>query len=134
MRKAVAVTLVKDNKVLMQQRDEKLGIVMPGRWGLPGGAVKENEVPKQAVFREFQEETGYKLKNPILFATDSYSVKGERVKGYIFYEIYDGKQKISCSEGQKMEFKALTDFKKVKVIPRHDKFVEKAFKIVKNKL
>lgn len=131
MRKAATVALIKNNRVLMQLRNRKNDVVMPGRWGLPGGVVERNETLKQAVIREFQEETGYKLKNPIFFTTDSYTVKGERVKGYIFYETYDGKQKISCSEGKKMGFKSMKDLKKVKIIPRHDKFAKKAIEIAK---
>jgi len=131
MRKAVAVTLIKNNRALMQLRDKKSGVVMPGRWGLPGGVVEKNETLKQAITREFQEETGYKLKNPILFTTDSYTVKGIKVKGYIFYETYDGKQNISCSEGKKMEFKSIEDLKKVKIVPRHNKFAQKAIEITK---
>lgn len=104
---------------------------MPGHWGLPGGEVEVNETPKQAVVREFQEETGYKLKNPILFETDSYVAEGEKTKGYIFYEVYDRRQRIDCFEGKKMEFKSLEDLKEVKVIPRHDEFVKKALDIVK---
>lgn len=131
MKKAVIIALVDDNRVLMQQRDVKPSIIMPGHWALPGGVVEGNETLQQAIIREFQEETGYKLKNPVLFATDSYVVKGERVKGYIFFEIYDGKQKISCFEGQRMEFKSLEDLKEVKTIPRHDEFAKKAINRVK---
>lgn len=131
MRKAVAVALIKNNRVLMQLRDSKKGVLMPGRWGLPGGVAEKNETLEQAITREFQEETGYKLKNPILFATDSYTVKGEKVKGYIFYEIYEGKQKISCSEGQKMQFKSIRDLTKDKIIPRHDEFAERALNLIR---
>jgi 8-oxo-dGTP pyrophosphatase MutT (NUDIX family) len=129
MRKAVNLALVNGKKVLMQERDNKPGIIMPGRWCLPGGVVEANETPRQAIRREFREETGYKLKNPKNFAKDSYAVGGSKTVGYIFFEIYDERQKIECLEGQKMEFKSSEEIKKLKVIPRHDEFAMKAVEL-----
>lgn len=132
MRKAVAAALVDNGKVLMQQRDVKPDVTMPGRWCLPGGVVEEDETPKQAIKREFFEETGYQLKNPQLLAKDFYTVNDRKTVGYIFYEVYDGKQKIECQEGQKMEFKSQGELSKLKVIPRHDKFASEAINLSQN--
>lgn len=129
MRKVVAVALVDGKKVLMQQRDDKSGVIMPGRWCLPGGMLEAGETLEAAIKREFLEETGYELKNPILFETDSYIVKDQKVKGYIFYEVYDRKQKIKCLEGQKMDFKSTEELEKIKVVPHHDEFGKKAISL-----
>jgi len=51
-----AVLPVKDNKVLMQLRDEKEGIVFPGRWGFFSGSLEEGESPEQTAIRELKEE------------------------------------------------------------------------------
>lgn len=130
MKKSVAVALIKNNKVLMQLRENKPDVIMAGHWGLLGGLIKGNETLKQAAIREFQEETGYKLKNPILLAVTHYTVKIGKVKTYVFYEIYDKKQKINCYEGERMDFKSSKDLKKLKTIPRHDEFAQKALSIV----
>lgn len=130
MKKAVAIALIKGNSVLFQLRDNKT-VIMPSRWCLPCGAIEKNETLKQAAIREFEKETGYKLKNPILFATDSYTEKEIRAKAHLFYEAYDGKQKISCFEGEKMEFKSVDNLKRNKVIPRHIEYAQKAIKITK---
>jgi 8-oxo-dGTP diphosphatase len=132
MRKAVAMALVNGKKVLMQQRDDKPGVIMPGRWCLPGGVVEADETPEQAIKREFQEETGYKLKNPKNLTKDSYAVGDNKTLGYIFFELYDGKQNIRCREGQKMEFKSLKEISKLKVIPRHDEFALRAVNLSKS--
>ncbi len=129
MKKSVAVAFVDRNKILMQHRDNKSDIAMPGRWGLPGGLVEENETPKQAIKREFLEETGYQLKNPQVFTKYFYNFNNKRVIGYIFYEAYDGKQKIKCQEGQKIEFKFIEEIKKLNLVPRHDEFALKAISL-----
>jgi hypothetical protein len=49
--------------------------------------------------------------------------------GYVFFEIYDERQKIKCLEGQKMEFKSPEEIKRLKVIPRHDEFALKAVRV-----
>lgn len=85
MKKAAIVALVKDNKVLMQKRDDKKGVISPGCWSLPGGIVEKDESVKSAVIREFKEETGYVLKNPKLITTHIYFVEGEKIKGHVFY-------------------------------------------------
>ncbi len=126
-KKAVGIALIKDNSVLFQLRDDKTAI-MPKHWCLPCGAIEKKETLRQAAIREFEEETGYKLKNPVFFTIDSYLENKNRVKAYFFYEVYDGKQAIKCSEGEKMEFKSVKNLKRDKFVPRHDEFAQKAIK------
>jgi len=130
MKKAVGIALVKNSAILFQLRDDKTTI-MPKHWGLPCGEVKKNETLKQAIIREFKEETGYQLKNPVLFASDSYLEKGRKVRNHLFYERYDNKQKIKCLEGERMEFITTRDLKRKKVIPRHKEYARKAIEIVR---
>lgn len=49
---ADAVVFDRDGKVLLMKRPDR------GPWCLPGGAVKVNESPEEAVLREAREETG----------------------------------------------------------------------------
>ncbi|MFM7470993.1 MAG: NUDIX domain-containing protein [Nodosilinea sp. LVE1205-7] len=55
---AVAI-LYRDNRFLMQLRDDIPGIVYPGQWGFFGGHLEPGETPLVALKRELQEEIGY---------------------------------------------------------------------------
>ena len=125
MKKAVGIALVKGNSVLFQLRDNQTK-TMPLHWGLPCGKLEKNESLKQAVIRECEEETGYQLKNPLLYATDTFLENGRKVKNHLFYEKYDGQQEIKCLEGEKMEFVSIKSLKRKKVIPRHGDYAQKA--------
>jgi 8-oxo-dGTP diphosphatase len=57
---AVAI-LYRENKFLMQLRDNIPNIIAPGCWALFGGHIEPGETPEIAVQREVMEEIGYKL-------------------------------------------------------------------------
>jgi 8-oxo-dGTP pyrophosphatase MutT (NUDIX family) len=44
----------------MRSKDSEM---FPGQWGLVGGHIDINETPKNAVIREFKEETGIEINN-----------------------------------------------------------------------
>lgn len=57
---AVAI-LYRENKFLMQLRDNIPNIIAPGCWALFGGHIEAGETPEIAVQREVMEEIGYEL-------------------------------------------------------------------------
>ena len=57
---AVAI-LYRENKFLMQLRDNIPNIIAPGCWALFGGHIEPGETPEIAVQREVMEEIGYEL-------------------------------------------------------------------------
>jgi 8-oxo-dGTP pyrophosphatase MutT (NUDIX family) len=57
---AVAI-LYRENKFLMQLRDNIPNIIAPGYWALFGGHIEPGETPEIAVQREVMEEIGYEL-------------------------------------------------------------------------
>ena len=129
MEKSVTLLLIKKNKVLLQKRDDKPYILMPGYWAFPGGTVEYKENIKDAICREIKEETGYKIKKPILFNQKLVQLPSmKKIFMCFFYDIYDGKQKIKCFEGKKMEFKSFRKTLKLKLPPTHREALKKYLK------
>ena len=62
--------LYRDNKFLMQLRDDIEGILYPGKWGFFGGHLELGETPELGLKRELLEEINYVVEQPKLF--DSY--------------------------------------------------------------
>jgi mutator protein MutT len=115
---AVAIILIKGDRVLMQLRDDLREVRFPGYWGLPGGSVERGESLEAAVVREMQEETGYTAVRTTFVTDHLYNLPGgKKIITSFFSELYDNSQPIECYEGQKMEFKSLTDLKSISTIP-----------------
>ena len=57
MIKSVKGIIVKDNKYLLQLRDNKKNIFFPNFWGLFGGRLEKDETFENAIIREIKEET-----------------------------------------------------------------------------
>ncbi len=57
----VKIALIKDNEVLVIQRDNKPGLRFADMWDFPGGEREDNETPFECVAREVDEELGIKL-------------------------------------------------------------------------
>ena len=58
----VGTLVLKDDKILLVKRSEKLSLEA-GKWALPGGFVSRDENVLQAAEREAREETGYAIEN-----------------------------------------------------------------------
>ena len=69
MKKAVAVILAYENKILLHLRDNNPGIVHPGVWAFIGGAIENNETEIEAAKRETMEELECEIKNLKLLKT-----------------------------------------------------------------
>ena len=64
---AGALLLTPEGKVIMQQRDNKPGIMNPGQITTFGGAVEEGETPDRAIIRELKEELSLDYLQPELY-------------------------------------------------------------------
>lgn len=63
---AIAI-LYQGEQFLMQLRDDIPGIAYPGYWAFFGGHIEPEESARAAVYRELEEEIGYKAPNLVLF-------------------------------------------------------------------
>lgn len=70
---AFAVILSRAPRVLLVQKAD-------GKWGLPGGGVREGETPLEAVLREVREETGLRAARADYVGT----VRRSRGRAYVF--------------------------------------------------
>ena len=60
MQRVANCIYIKNNQILLLQKPRR------GWWAIPGGKVEPEETVKQAVIREYWEETGITIKNPVL--------------------------------------------------------------------
>lgn len=85
--KRVAIVLpYVGNKVLMQLRDVKNGIIFPGQWGFFGGSIRNGETPDYCAKRELFEEIAYSPKKIYKLSIDRYKLpKAGDCISYSFY-------------------------------------------------
>jgi 8-oxo-dGTP pyrophosphatase MutT (NUDIX family) len=77
----ILVILVdREGRLLLQLREDKQGIALPGVWCVPGGALEPGESPSEATRRELQEETGQAVE-PLHFVA---SVRPDRRTAHVF--------------------------------------------------
>jgi 8-oxo-dGTP diphosphatase len=71
---AAAALIDTDCRVLIAQRPE--GKTLPGLWEFPGGKIKADERPEEALVRELREELGISVEEaclaPLTFASFAY--------------------------------------------------------------
>ena len=79
--KGILVILVdREGRMLLQLRDAKQGIALPGVWCMPGGALEAGESPSEAASRELQEEIGQAVESLHFVG----SVRPDRRRAYVF--------------------------------------------------
>jgi len=124
---ASAVIIYKNNKVLLQKRDNKKNIFYPNYWGLFGGAKNQNENYKLTAIRELNEELNYLIcredidyffKMKIEFPIPK---KITNVFRYFYiHEIKDikrFKKNSFLNEGSQMKFFRMGDLKNLDITP-----------------
>ena len=102
---AVILLRANDGACLLQLRDKKPQLRNPGIWVPPGGHAEPFEPLVDCARREFEEETGYICRHLNLIAEfiDCVNDWPPYILS-VYWAIYDNIQKISCNEGQAMEF------------------------------
>jgi 8-oxo-dGTP diphosphatase len=79
--KGILVILVdREGRLLLQLREAKQGIALPGVWSVPGGALETGESPVEGARRELQEETGQAVESLHFVG----SVRPARRTAYVF--------------------------------------------------
>jgi 8-oxo-dGTP diphosphatase len=52
--------ILRENKILVTQRSEKMSL--PFKWEFPGGKIEENETAEECIHREIKEEINLEIK------------------------------------------------------------------------
>lgn len=105
MKLATLCYLQKDNKTLMIHRIKKKNDVHAGKWNGLGGKLKEGETPEEGVLREVLEESGFKLKDPILKGFLTFPAFSESETWYVFvFRATDFSGKLSKSDEGELEW------------------------------
>ena len=105
-RVSAVILLAKSGGALLQHRDNKPGIHFANMWGFPGGQCHEGEDFAVCARREFREETGCDCRSLQWLTKMQVTIPetGLLYEMAVFWDLYDGVQKIVCFEGQEMRF------------------------------
>lgn len=108
MIKVVAGVIVRDKKVLIARRKKKNGVE---KWEFPGGKIKDNEGPHEALVREIEEELNLRVR-----ALDLISVKelplesGEKILFYAILARMEAKGEPVATEHEELRW---VDFEEI---------------------
>lgn len=75
----VKLALIKDDQLLVIQRDDLPTIPFPNLWDFAGGGREENETPFECIQREVQEELGIRLEPDLILWEKLWSMHDETV-------------------------------------------------------
>lgn len=108
---ATVMLIREDGSLLLQHRDDKPGLSRANMWVPPGGHCECDEPTLECARREMLEETDYQCDSSLKFLK---TIIDDAGNGHIYplsiyWAFYDGKQKLTCHEGQGLEFIARKD-------------------------
>ena len=116
MREVVKAIIYKDNKYLLQLRDNKEDISYPNHWCFFGGEVDNGETHAAAIKREINEELSWKP-DKIKYHSKSIDIKTNCNITYYSIEFNYSKNKLRLLEGQNMNWFSIEEMSNLKSTP-----------------
>ena len=122
---AIGIIVDTEEKVLLSKR--KKNTILSGYWEFPGGKVKPNETPDQALSRELFEELGIKIG-----ATDTLDAIEYQYAEFdvllLPYRIIDYEGTLRGLEGQELMWCSFNRLQNVNILPANRFLIERLFK------
>ena len=128
-----AVALIDwQGKVLISLRPEKK--ILSNYWEFPGGKIKSNEMPEDAIIRVVKEELSIDIDKQSLkiFNFNTYSYEKYQVIIF-FYTCRSWKGNPKSNENQKILWVEINKLQNYKSLPANKKFISELKKINKTK-
>lgn len=113
MKQATKAIILKDNKFLLQLRDNKKHIYYPNSWGFFGGEVSKGETPENSVKREVKEELSEKCNFLVKLFECENPGTGTLVH-FFYFKTARRVIKKNLNEGQDLGWFSPQDMKKIK--------------------
>lgn len=122
---AAAIISLKNERYLMQLRDNIENIFYPGHWGVFGGAIEHNETPEECLFRELEEELNLKniTLNPLTVSTLDFRYCGLGIieRHFFYTEIPDTLlPSLVLGEGREMRVFSSSELLKMSCVVPYD--------------
>ena len=120
----IGIIIDTENKLLLNIR--KQNTTLSGYWEFPGGKIKPQETPDQALFRELFEELGIKIgiTDPLDLIEYQYA---EHDVVLLPFRIIDYKGTPRGLEGQELMWCPLNRLQNVNILPANRFFIEMLF-------
>lgn len=113
LKRVVSIFIFKNNRVLLQLRDENKKISFPGQWGVISGEISVNDSsPLEAAKREIKEELSISKIKDLKFVETFLDRKNENILHYVFRLQMEFDQKIVLNEGIEFSFFSKQEFNK----------------------
>ncbi len=129
----LAAVIIKDNKVLILQRNKDEDI-LPNMWELPSGKKEPLETFENALLREVKEETGLDIKIIMPFFVFDYQIeKTEEIRdsmqiNFLVKPVGEDKVKLS-QEHQNFAWISESEIDKYALSPATKETIKKAFEL-----
>ncbi len=93
--------LRREGKILLLYRDRKKNDLNEGFWIAPGGHLEDGETPLECIKREFREESGLTLRDPVLRGIVSFIFNGKETELTFLYTASSAEGELRpCEEGE----------------------------------
>jgi len=116
MREVVKAIIYKDQKYLLQLRDNKPSILCPNTWAFFGGGVKNGEGFVEAIKRELTEELSW-FPEKLFYLAKSKDSRFDCINTYYIAHCEVPEHALVLGEGQAMEWFTIDDVMKLTNTP-----------------